>query len=497
MTEGGLEATGSILVGTEDYVLSDNVDSESEEEQGYDDTVRIQDFPYSFNLRDDNSKPDTRNVKYKTATDHLNCPICQQPFLDPVTTSCGHTFCKECIHECFKAAKGNRNGELKGTCPLDRTPLDASDSNSLFATPIVISNLIDDLQVFCLNEERGCEWTGSRWELEHHLLYCCGYTGVPCNGVRRRSSRKGRKDSLLDQEFSATNTSTCDEGDLCRLLVERRFLLEEDDKCVHKKYSCNFCSAMVTKVTEEKHLNSECLYNYTTCDLCLNDIIPLKNLSKHKANCKQIKHIRCPAHEIGCNWVGNNEMALEIHLQKNNCQLNQALPHFKEMKDKVSSLEEENAFIQKQINKILDLVIQGKITNLGHYDNVEEIHRTDALDNEDKLIYLNYEMGRLKFELEEVILPFIKQHTRTWNEREGVMNNLANDNLMMKEDLGVQRALINSLRKQMHILLFRRYPRFLNPTSTSNLSSSIDDDSLFRLDSLSRSNSDERLNLKL
>ncbi|XP_032399886.1 E3 ubiquitin-protein ligase TRIM21 [Etheostoma spectabile] len=41
---------------------------------------------------------------------HLTCSICMSLFVDPVTTSCGHSFCKECLDRCFK-----HNDRL---CPL-------------------------------------------------------------------------------------------------------------------------------------------------------------------------------------------------------------------------------------------------------------------------------------------------------------------------------------------------------------------------------------------
>ena len=81
-------------------------ETETQDIPEYDDTTTaIVDFPTSFNFLDTNDSPDIRNAKYKSPTDHLNCPICQQPFINPLTTICGHTYCKECIYECFKMAK--------------------------------------------------------------------------------------------------------------------------------------------------------------------------------------------------------------------------------------------------------------------------------------------------------------------------------------------------------------------------------------------------------
>lgn len=88
-------------------------------------------------------------------------------------------------------------------------------------------------------------------------------------------------------------------------------------------------------------------------------------MAKHQENCLKMGKVKCPAHEIGCKWVGSNETSLEIHLQNGNCQLNQFLPFYTTMNERMTSLELENLFLQRQLHKILDSIIQGKVTNLG------------------------------------------------------------------------------------------------------------------------------------
>ncbi|KAK6465255.1 hypothetical protein DFJ63DRAFT_332687 [Scheffersomyces coipomensis] len=502
----------------------------------YDDTISIKHFPSSFDLNKSSEsnakygvaiqKPVLRNnIKYKSSIDHLLCPICQEPFIEPLTTICGHTFCKECIFECFKMAKdsssgstsSNVNGEqkLSGCCPLDRTPIDSANVNDLFPTPLLINNLIDDLKVYCMNYERGCEWVGSRWELEHHVLIECGHTGVRCNGKRTKQKVKKVDAEDDEQEEDASEDSEEDEYEIirCNLIVERRFLNDDDsdeDQCIHKIFECNFCRERITKITQETHLSEECLFNYQTCDLCLNDLIPLKNLKKHQENCTKIGHIRCPAHEIGCKWIGSNQTSLEIHLQDTNCQLNQLLPSFQKMNDKIETLTNDNQYLQKQINKILDSIIQGKITNLGYNESIEEINKFN-IEDQDKLLYLNFELDRLKFEINDKIIPFIN-NTKTGgnSNKESVINNLINDSFMMKEDLNLQRVLVNSLRKQLQFLLFTRnstriggsmslggMPGTIGGSTNGSGLHSLDDLGNEIYDDISRTSSEERLSLNL
>ena len=86
-------------------------------------------------------------------------------------------------------------------------------------------------------------------------------------------------------------------------------------------------------------------------------MIPEKNMARHQENCRKIGRFICPAHEIGCKWIGTNETSLELHIE-NNCQLYHFLPTFTTMKDKMDSLVLENETLQKQINKMLDSIIQ-------------------------------------------------------------------------------------------------------------------------------------------
>ena len=53
------------------------------------------------------------------------CQICLQPFVQPIDTPCGHTFCHVCIHNYLK---------VNPMCPLDRKPL-----NEMTCSP---SNLV-------------------------------------------------------------------------------------------------------------------------------------------------------------------------------------------------------------------------------------------------------------------------------------------------------------------------------------------------------------------
>ena len=163
--------------------------------------------------------------------------------------------------------------------------------------------------------------------------------------------------------------------------------------------------------------------------------------------------------------------------------------------EKVNSLTLENEFLQKQINKILDSIIQGKITNLGYSESIEEIDKFLSIEDQDKLMYLNFEVDRLKHEINERLIPFMNKSQVT--EQENVVNNLINDNFMMREDMNMQRMMINSLRKQLQFLLFARNRNGVNGSGLMlSLLPTQDDQEMYEF-AVSRNSSEERLNLKL
>ena len=64
--------------------------------------------------------------------EEFDCPACHELLVDPVATTCGHTFCRSCILKCLT---------IRHTCPMCRTELDAHQCRSV---NILISNLIND-----------------------------------------------------------------------------------------------------------------------------------------------------------------------------------------------------------------------------------------------------------------------------------------------------------------------------------------------------------------
>ncbi|KAJ8007626.1 hypothetical protein DPEC_G00096130 [Dallia pectoralis] len=81
---------------------------------------------------------------------HLNCSICTDPFVDPVTTLCGHTFCQPCL---------NRNLSYNDLqCPLCKEHLRGNPKVN-----IILRSLIEELKK--VTKKEPVEYSGSPGEV--------------------------------------------------------------------------------------------------------------------------------------------------------------------------------------------------------------------------------------------------------------------------------------------------------------------------------------------
>ena len=90
---------------------------------------------------------------------YLQCCICNDVYNNPMRLDCGHTYCYNCIKGWMKK---------KNECPNCRTSI----VESLISRDLLAYNIINDLEVSCNNEDKGCPWKGPLLELENHVRTC-------------------------------------------------------------------------------------------------------------------------------------------------------------------------------------------------------------------------------------------------------------------------------------------------------------------------------------
>lgn len=101
------------------------------------------------------------------ADPNLICPICLKLLSHPSRTPCGHIFCTSCLQEWLPQ---------KAQCPECRSPVCSKDvSTDRFA-----ERLVANLQGFCQFRKKGCQWVGSRGDMNSHLSRDCQCVTVSC-----------------------------------------------------------------------------------------------------------------------------------------------------------------------------------------------------------------------------------------------------------------------------------------------------------------------------
>ena len=113
----------------------------------------------------------------------LICSICYYPFSDPLSTPCGHIFCRKCITDSINA------GNIE--CPRCRQRL-VSVNNRAPASRIVW-NMSDHLLARCLF----CGKTGlQRGNFNDHVSNGCSEVPVPCPSADINCPWEGPRDQI-------------------------------------------------------------------------------------------------------------------------------------------------------------------------------------------------------------------------------------------------------------------------------------------------------------
>jgi hypothetical protein len=122
---------------------------------------------------------------------NLKCSICHKPFLDPVCTSCDHTYCRSCI-TCWLDENKQKS------CPTcQKKPLVIKD---LIQASRPLRNMLDQLRVECTL----CEQTGlERGNFLDHINKFCPKAEIQCQAADIKCPWKGPRDKLND------HTSSC------------------------------------------------------------------------------------------------------------------------------------------------------------------------------------------------------------------------------------------------------------------------------------------------
>ena len=182
------------------------------------------------------------------------CIICHHPSRDPyMTGECcqGQTICKSCLDQAMLVSNG---------CPCCR-------SEEKFCTypNWRFKREINNLLIYCTNEDKGCEWKGEVSRINIHL------------------------ESSSGCEFEEVNCSN-----ECGKIMQRQYLTSHvETECPRRKVNCQYCHDTGEHQFIEGQHKEECPSLPLPCpNNCEVGSVPREDMEKHRSHCR-LEVINC------------------------------------------------------------------------------------------------------------------------------------------------------------------------------------------------------------
>ncbi|CAM9843256.1 unnamed protein product, partial [Heterosigma akashiwo] len=96
-------------------------------------------------------------VRPERISPQLLCTICQEVLERPVQTPCEHLFCEDELLDWLSK---------KQTCPVDQRLIKPDE---ICQASRIVTNLLGELERYCIFKDKGCYWTGPCERLQSHL----------------------------------------------------------------------------------------------------------------------------------------------------------------------------------------------------------------------------------------------------------------------------------------------------------------------------------------
>lgn len=190
----------------------------------------------------------------------LRCSICLFVFNNPVTLSCGHSFCYDCIKSWH---------EVEPTCPLCK---DDIPNMHMLKKSIVIGDLLENLTLFCQGE--CCRERLKLKDFYSHWQQCPSVLGECKCGARIQRSKFLESDTECKCPFV-----TCE---FCFVKYQARLINYHSDICKRERVKCPRCSQFYIREAVHEHRNYHCMvkcpYRFYGCKAGL---MSQKKIQKH------------------------------------------------------------------------------------------------------------------------------------------------------------------------------------------------------------------------
>ena len=213
--------------------------------------------------------------------EELLCPICHEIVEEPQQTTCGHLFCKKCIHG-VRGQHGSYRAAYQ-QCPVCRQNCSTHSDN-------FTERRVKNLRVSCPNQEQGCAWVGGLGDAMDHLNSQdgCANEDVNCPyGCGQCSQRKTINNHIMkncpNRKYSCPHCGKID--------TYVRITTTHYEKCEKFPLPCpNACDEVdIERCEVQNHLDYDCPKEKVDCTykiLGCNTQVERKLIGEHIANSK-------------------------------------------------------------------------------------------------------------------------------------------------------------------------------------------------------------------
>lgn len=302
---------------------------------------------------------------------------------------------------------------LSINCPSCRRRI---DNRVIAPAPKILSNILDELRVYCPLKGEGCDEVLARGEVQSHLDKYCSYSDVVCP---------------LDD---------------CPLMIQRKD--EGEQRCLHDMVRCEDCLREFMERDLEHHRNNTCAIGKTLCPDCHAQVLH-RDLEAHIERCPDAI-FPCNAAGYGCDYIARR-MVLDEHLQT--CPLSKLVPFLRMQSERLESHEAALKHLRHK-NTILETSFSAIQETLGPAANLIDAQTSSVTASDagpfDSTVHhllclhesLREEVNRVSSAVSEV------------DAKASMM--VMNEGLRVKEDLSHTNAAIGSMRMQLHWLMSSR-----------------------------------------
>ncbi|CAF1011313.1 unnamed protein product [Rotaria sordida] len=209
------------------------------------------------------------------------CSSCNNYLRFPIQFEvCGHHVCSSCLPDIMRIAS---------RCPTCQQPI-AKDK---IVNDKDLEKEIQNLEVYCTNKEKGCDWFGILRNFPVHIE-TCGFILIDC----------------LNE---------------CGAKFERRFLNKhQNEDCTKRTITCEFCKTSILFENEISHLNICPEFKIPCPNQCSTQEFSRQQIQNHLDNECSKQEISCPFHDCGCEYRANRTIITQHIKDSSGIHLNMA-----------------------------------------------------------------------------------------------------------------------------------------------------------------------------